>query len=45
MILSFRIESLYGVQTKCIAVDFNDGKEVYDRIKRELDGIPVGILG
>lgn len=38
-------ESLYGVNTKIIAVDFSKGQFVFDTIEKELKDIPVGILG
>ena len=38
-------ESKYPVKTKWIAADFSQGISVYDHIKNELSGIPVGILG
>lgn len=37
--------STYGVETKCIVVDFCDGRSNYERIKEELRDVPVGILG
>ncbi|XP_055547198.1 inactive hydroxysteroid dehydrogenase-like protein 1 [Wyeomyia smithii] len=38
------IEQRYHVKTKWIAADFSQGQPIYDKIKRELAGIPVGIL-
>lgn len=38
-------ELLYGVKTKCVVIDFNDGKDVYERLELELRDIPIGILG
>ncbi|XP_058818316.1 inactive hydroxysteroid dehydrogenase-like protein 1 [Topomyia yanbarensis] len=38
------IEQRYQVKTKWIAVDFGQGRPIYDKIKQELAGIPVGIL-
>lgn len=44
--LNFKLfsESTFGVKTKIIAVDFGDGKEIYEKISRELEHIDVGIL-
>lgn len=39
------IESLHPVHTKYIIADFSSGREIYNRIKYELNSIPVGILG
>lgn len=39
------IESKYSVKTKWIAVDFSSGREIYDHLRRELESVPVGILG
>lgn len=41
----FLTESLYPVKTKWIVADFSNGKEIYDEIEEQLNGIPVGILG
>ncbi|XP_055836531.1 inactive hydroxysteroid dehydrogenase-like protein 1 [Episyrphus balteatus] len=38
------IELEFKVKTKWIVADFAKGKEVYEHIRKELDGIPVGIL-
>uniref|UniRef100_A0A1A9WL19 Uncharacterized protein n=1 Tax=Glossina brevipalpis TaxID=37001 RepID=A0A1A9WL19_9MUSC len=38
------IENLYKTKTKWIVADFSKGKEIYEHIKQELLGIPVGIL-
>ncbi|KAH8240708.1 hypothetical protein KR026_004029 [Drosophila bipectinata] len=38
------IESEFKVKTKWIAVDFKQGREIYDQIEKELAGIEVGIL-
>lgn len=38
-------ETMYGVKTKIIAADFSKGQFVYGDIERELQEIPVGILG
>ncbi|KAH8282116.1 hypothetical protein KR054_005488, partial [Drosophila jambulina] len=38
------IESQYKVQIKWIAADFVKGREVYEHIEKELEGIEVGIL-
>lgn len=37
-------EATYPVHTKYIVADFTNGKEIYNRIKHELN-VPVGILG
>lgn len=39
------IESKYSVKTKWIAIDFSSGREIYDQLRKELDTVPVGILG
>ena len=45
-LLSLRIEqSSPGVKTKCIAIDFSQGFEVYDKIEAELEGLDIAILG
>lgn len=33
------------VKIKLIAVDFSEGKEAFDKIRAQLDDIPIGILG
>lgn len=33
------------METKCISIDFCDGRSNYEQIKKELRDIPVGILG
>ncbi|XP_023244108.1 very-long-chain 3-oxoacyl-CoA reductase-B-like isoform X2 [Centruroides sculpturatus] len=38
------IETVYGVQTKCIPIDFTGGIEIYDVIKKEIDGMEIGVL-
>ncbi|XP_046406059.1 inactive hydroxysteroid dehydrogenase-like protein 1 [Ischnura elegans] len=38
------IESEYGVTTRTLAVDFSEGRSVYDRIAKALEEIQVGIL-
>uniref|UniRef100_A0A1B0AUP4 Uncharacterized protein n=1 Tax=Glossina palpalis gambiensis TaxID=67801 RepID=A0A1B0AUP4_9MUSC len=37
-------ENLYKTEVKWIVADFSKGKEVYEHIKQELLGIPIGIL-
>lgn len=37
-------ESQYGVKTKIIDVDFTNGAEIYDRIRKELEGLEIGVL-
>lgn len=37
---------MYGVKTKCIVIDFNEGKDVYDQLEMGLRDISkIGILG
>ncbi|XP_058447888.1 inactive hydroxysteroid dehydrogenase-like protein 1 [Malaya genurostris] len=38
------IEKRYQVKTKWIAADFGQGRPIYDNIKQQLAGIPIGIL-
>ncbi|CAG7819503.1 unnamed protein product [Allacma fusca] len=38
------IESQYNVNTKVIAIDFTQGCEIYDKIRKELEDLEVGIL-
>ena len=38
------LESQYKVNTKVIAIDFTQGVEIYERIRKELEGLEVGIL-
>lgn len=42
--VAVEITSRHLVETKTIAADFSKGKEVYDKIRKELDDIPIGIL-
>lgn len=37
-------ESQYGVKTKIIDVDFTNGVEIYDRIRKEIEGLEIGVL-
>lgn len=37
-------ESQYKVKTKIIDVDFTNGIEIYDRIKKEIEGLEIGVL-
>lgn len=39
------LELEHRVKTKYIVADFGQGKPVYAQIEKELQGIPVGILG
>lgn len=39
------LEMEHRVKTKFIVADFSQGKPIYAHIERELQGIPVGILG
>ncbi|KAG5674674.1 hypothetical protein PVAND_004627 [Polypedilum vanderplanki] len=38
------IESMYSVKTKYVAVDFGNGKEIYEKIKEELKSMDIGVL-
>ncbi|KAG5674672.1 hypothetical protein PVAND_004625 [Polypedilum vanderplanki] len=38
------IESMYSVKTKYVAVDFGNGKKIYEKIKEELKSMDIGIL-
>ena len=38
------LESMYAVKTKCIAIDFGSGREIYDEIRKELQVLDVGVL-
>ena len=33
------------MQTQSIPVDFNEGKPVFDKIQKEIEGKEIGILG
>lgn len=37
-------EDEFGVKTKVIAIDFTQGVEIYEQIRREIDGLEVGTL-
>lgn len=39
------LESKYKVSTKCIAVDFTGGLEIFDGIASQLEGLEIGVLG
>lgn len=39
------LEMEHRVKTKFIVADFSQGKSIYGHIERELQGVPVGILG
>ncbi|CAN7995533.1 unnamed protein product [Ixodes hexagonus] len=39
------IEKAYKVKTKVISADFTGGSEIYQVIRRELEGLEVGVLG
>ncbi|KAK2171055.1 hypothetical protein NP493_1109g00058 [Ridgeia piscesae] len=39
------LEQTFGVQTQSIPVDFNEGKPVFDKIQKEIEGKEIGILG
>ncbi|XP_058450961.1 inactive hydroxysteroid dehydrogenase-like protein 1 [Malaya genurostris] len=34
----------YGVQTDWIAMDFSNGPEIYDRLRKQLTGLDIGLL-
>lgn len=38
------IEQRYQVKTKWIAADFGQGQPIYEKLRQELAGVPVGIL-
>ena len=38
-------ERTFGIQTHVVAVDFNEGRPVYEKIKKELEDKEIGILG
>ncbi|CAL8104932.1 unnamed protein product [Orchesella dallaii] len=38
------IETEYGVKTKVIAIDFTEGVEIYERIRKEIAGLEIGTL-
>ena len=37
-------ESKHDVQTKCLAIDFSDDEEIYEKIDDFLQGLDVGTL-
>lgn len=39
------LELEHRVKTKYIVADFSKGRPIYEKIEKELQGIPVGILG
>jgi hypothetical protein len=39
------LESKYHVKTKCVAIDFSAGMEIYDKIAAQLAGLEIGVLG
>lgn len=41
----FYVESKYHVSTKCIAIDFTGGMEIFDKIASQLNGLEIGVLG
>lgn len=45
MAVASEIEQKHQVKTKWIAADFSQGRPIYDKLRQELEGIPVGILG
>lgn len=42
--LASEIEAKHNVETKIIVADFSRGREIYPRVREELEGIDVGIL-
>jgi hypothetical protein len=34
-----------GVETRCLAIDFTGGIDIYDEIKKKLEGLDIAILG
>jgi len=42
--VAMEIENKYKVKTRVIAVDFNGGKEIYAKVKKELANLEVGTL-
>ena len=44
-ILSYNTERKYGVQTCVIAVDFNEGRPVFEKIRTGLEDKDIAILG
>lgn len=44
-ILLLFLESKSKVKVKTIAIDFSQGSEIYARIKTELEGLDIGVLG
>lgn len=43
--LSDILESKHHVSTKCVAIDFSGGIEIYDAIANQLTGLEIGVLG
>lgn len=33
------------MKTKCVAIDFTGGPEIYAKIKKEIENLDVGVLG
>lgn len=44
MAVAAEIEQRHQVKTKWIAADFSQGRPVFDKLRQELAGVPVGIL-
>lgn len=44
MAVASEIEQKHQVKTKWIAADFGQGRPIYDKLRQELEAIPVGIL-
>lgn len=38
------IEEAFGVNTKVIAIDFTQGVEIYEQIRKEIEGLEIGTL-
>ncbi|XP_006642505.1 very-long-chain 3-oxoacyl-CoA reductase-A [Lepisosteus oculatus] len=43
-LVSKSLESQFGVETKTIAVDFGEGREIYRKIELGLTGLDIGVL-
>lgn len=45
MAVAAEIEQRHQVKTKWIAADFSLGRPIFEKLRQELAGVPVGILG
>jgi len=43
-VVADEIESKYHVSTKCVAIDFSGGIDIYEKIADQLTGLEVGVL-